>query len=131
MNNLLQIIFVSYTYTYTCIPMDAVEALVESVEHVHITRQKSMEEQMNALRLENERLKAENRLITMELAEKRELVVELRREVRKFRSILHKTRGITIRPRESLMSDIDFDNVKKIMDSQIRDMLTQRINAGL
>lgn len=113
--------------------MDAIESLVESVEQVHITRQKLMEEQMNTLRLENERLKAENRRITMELAEKRELVVELRREVRKFRSILHKTRGITIRPRESLMSDIgiDIEDVKKIMDSQVRDMLTQRFNAGL
>jgi cell shape-determining protein MreC len=129
MNGLLQIIFVSYTYTR--IPMDAVEALVESVEQVHITRQKLTEEQMNTLRLENERLKEENRRITMELAEKRELVAELRREVRKFRSILHKTRGITIRPRESLMSDIDIEDVKKIMDAQIRHMLVQRINAEL
>jgi septal ring factor EnvC (AmiA/AmiB activator) len=113
--------------------MDAIESLVESVEQVHITRQKLTEEQMNTLRLENERLKEENRRITMELAEKRELVAELRREVRKFRSILHKTRGITIRPRESLMSDIgiDIEDVKKIMDSQVRDMLTQRFNAGL
>jgi cell shape-determining protein MreC len=111
MNGLLQIIFVSYTYTR--IPMDAVEALVESVSQAHSNHEKSMKEHMNALRLENERLKAENRQITMELTE--------------LRSSLQKTRV----PSESLMSDIDIEDVKKIMDAQIRHMLVQRINAEL
>jgi len=107
--------------------MDAVEALVESVSQAHSNREKSMEEQLNALRLENGRLRAENRQITMELTEQRDLVTELREAVRNFRiSQLNQTR-----PSESLMSDIDFDNVKKIMDSQIRDMLAERFRAEL
>lgn len=127
MNDPIQIIFVSYTYT--CIPMDAVEALVESVSQAHSNREKLMEEQMNALRLENGRLRAENRQITMELTEQRDLVTELREAVRKLRiSQLHQTR-----PSESLMSDIgiDIEDVKKIMDAQIRDMLAERFRAEL